>query len=124
MNSERPVNLDLTKFHFPPMAIVSILHRIAGVVLFLYVPVIIGLLYKSLSSPADFQATIALLHNPGMGFVMWIFLCALFYHIIAGMRHLLMDFGVGESLCVARASAYTVFILAIISFILAGVWVW
>ena len=37
MSSERPVNLDLTTFHFPVTAIASILHRVCGVILFLEV---------------------------------------------------------------------------------------
>ena len=34
MKTERPINLDLTKFSFPIMAIASITHRITGVLLF------------------------------------------------------------------------------------------
>ena len=36
MSSERPVNLDLTTFHFPVTAIASILHRVCGVILFFW----------------------------------------------------------------------------------------
>lgn len=124
MNKQRPVNLDLTKFHFPPMAIVSILHRITGVLLFLFLPVLLVLLDYSLRSATDFQRLAQVMQTGGMKFVLWLILCSVFFHVIAGLRHLIMDLGVGESVQAGRASAYTVFGLAIISFILAGVWVW
>lgn len=122
MNKQRPVNLALTKFHFPPMAIVSIGHRISGVVLFLLLPLMIYLLSSSLGSPQHFADTVSLLQRGDMRVVMWIALCATLFHLIAGVRHLIMDFGFGESLVAARISAYTVFVVALILFSLSGVW--
>lgn len=124
MNKERPINLDLTKFHFPPMAIVSIIHRITGVLLFLFIPIFLSLLDVSLTSADGFHRINMVLQNGWMKFLMWLVLCSIFYHIVAGIRHLIMDFGVGESVGQGRASAYAVFGLAIILFILAGVWLW
>lgn len=124
MSKQRPVNLDLTKFHFPPMAILSICHRISGVLLFLLLPIAIWLLHKSLISSAGFGATVEWVNYPLMKLLIWFMLCATLFHLIAGIRHLLMDFGLGESVAASRASAYTVFVVAIVLFILVGVWVW
>lgn len=124
MSKQRPVNLDLTKFHFPPMAIISICHRISGVLLFLLLPIAIWLLHKSIISSAGFDATTGLLDYPLMKLLIWLMLCATLFHLIAGIRHLLMDFGLGESVAAGRMSAYTVFGVAIVLFILVGVWLW
>ncbi len=124
MNKQRPVNLDLTKFHFPPMAILSIMHRISGVFLFLLLPLAIYLLHKSSLSEQGFIATQALLQNIGMKFLLWLMICATLFHLLAGVRHLVMDIGYGESLDAGKASAYLVFIVAIVLFILVGVWLW
>lgn len=124
MNKSRPVNLDLTKFHFPPMAIISICHRISGVLLFLFLPVLLYLLHQSLLSSGHFSSMQHLLQTGGMRFLLWVILCATLFHLIAGIRHLLMDLGWGESVNAGRASAYAVIVIAVILFILSGVWLW
>ncbi len=124
MNKKRPVNLDLMTLRFPPMAIISILHRVSGVLLFLFLPLMIALLGKSLSSAAAYHQTVQLMKNGWMEFLVWIMLCAILFHLVAGIRHIIMDFGFGESLKAGYASAYVIFVLAVILFILAGVWVW
>lgn len=124
MSKQRPVNLDLTKFHFPPMAILSICHRISGVLLFLLLPIAIWLLHNSLISSAGFDATVEWVNHPLMKLLICLMLCATLFHLVAGIRHLLMDIGLGESVAAGRASAYAVFGVAIVLFILVGVWVW
>lgn len=121
MKDKRPVNLDLTKFHFPVMAIVSILHRIAGVLLFLAIPFLLYLLDQSLTNAHTFNM---LLTNSWNKFFLWVALAALGYHLAAGVRHLLMDFGCGDHLPGAYKVAWTTIVVAVILIILAGVWVW
>lgn len=124
VNKERPVNLDLTKFHFPPMAILSILHRISGVLLFLLLPLAIYLLHKSLVSSGSFSDTVTLLQHGGMKLLLWVMISATLFHLVAGIRHLVMDFGFGETLAASRISAYLVFALVLLLFVLVGVWLW
>lgn len=125
MKAERPINLDLTKFHFPPMAIVSIAHRISGVILFLFIPLMLYLLSRAIISPTTFtNLQLSLANRVWMKFWVWVMLSAAIVHLFAGIRHLIMDLGVGESVPVARRTAYTVFILSAIAIILAGVWLW
>lgn len=124
MKADRPVNLDLTKYRFPRMAIVSIMHRISGVVLFLALPFLMYLLYATLHSAASFQSTMQMLQMPLMKIIMLIISAAVMFHLIAGIRHIIMDFGLFESLRGGRMTANLVFLLAIIMVILMGVWIW
>ena len=124
-NHTRPVHLDLPRVKFPPMAIVSIMHRISGVLLFLLLPFVLYLLYTSLQSQADFeqlrQFTMA---SPFVEFLLWILVSAVCFHFLAGVRHMLMDCGLGEGLHVARVTAYLIILLEVIAMIFAGVWLW
>lgn len=54
----------------------------------------------------------------------WFIASALFYHLIAGLRHLLMDLGLGEDVGAGRASALFVLFLGILISISLGVWLW
>ena len=124
MKHQRPVNLDLTSFSYPPMAIVSILHRISGILLFLGVPVMLYFLSVSLSSVSAFEQLTAMLHHPFWKLFNWFFLSALLYHLLAGIRHMVMDYGWGESLSASRYSAITLLGLVVVGVIGLGVWIW
>ena len=124
MNDKRPVNLDLTTMKFPPMAIASILHRISGILLFLLLPLILYLLRLSLHSAESFAYLQGLIENPFMKLALWAFCASLSYHLLAGIRHILMDFGLGEHLHSGRNSALFIIILSIILTILLGFWIW
>lgn len=124
MNKKRPVNLDLSTLKYPPMAIVSILHRISGVVLFLLFPIMLYLFSQSLHSDATFHQLQMTLANPYSKLLLWVFSGALMLHVLAGIRHVLMDIGFGEGLLAGRRSAISVMILAILSIIFLGIWIW
>ncbi len=124
VNHQRPVNLDLGSLKFPPMAIASILHRISGLVLFLLLPFMLYLLNTSLESPSSFNHLQTLLTTPYYKLILWAFSAAFIYHLLAGFRHMLMDIGFGEQLAIARRSAITVIMLAIILTIILGIWIW
>lgn len=125
MSTERPVNLDLTKFHFPPMALVSICHRICGFILFLSMPLMFYLLHQAVLSESSFwDLKKLLIHNHLLKFAVWITISATFFHLFAGIRHLIMDFGFAESVREGRITALTVFVISFIAIVLAGVWIW
>lgn len=124
MKDKRPVNLNLLKIRFPAAAIVSILHRVSGVIVFLLLPLLLWLLSQSLASVATFNALHADLMQPGLKFFVWALLSALLYHFVAGIRHLFMDAGIGETLIGGKLSAYLVFALSAMGIILLGVWLW
>ncbi|KTD18171.1 succinate dehydrogenase, cytochrome b556 subunit [Legionella jordanis] len=124
MNQKRPINLDLRTMKFPPMAIASILHRVSGVVLFLLMPVMLYFLAMSIQSPESFANLQNRLANPSYKLVLWAFSAAFIYHLLAGIRHMIMDMGFGEDLRPGRQSAILVIILAIILTLLLGIWIW
>jgi len=124
VKSNRPVNLQLTTLKFSPMAIVSILHRLSGVLLFVAIPFLLYMLDYSLRSEKSFLQLKHSLSAWPVKLLLWLLLSALFYHLIAGIRHLIMDMGWGESLSAGRCSALSVFFLAVLSAVLVGVWLW
>lgn len=124
MKSERPININPLNYRFPIPAIVSILHRISGVVLFLLLPVLLWVLDMSLRSSDGFAEALSYVSSPLCKFTIWIFMSAMAYHLIAGIRHLLMDIGIGETKQGGKLSSYIVLVLSVLSIVLLGVWLW
>jgi succinate dehydrogenase / fumarate reductase cytochrome b subunit len=124
MKDSRPVNLDLRTIRLPLTAISSITHRITGIILFVAIGFMLFALDLSLSSPEGYARVEALLGHPLSKLVVWGILSALVYHMIAGVRHLLMDAGMGETLEGGLLGARIVIALSIISVLLLGVAIW
>lgn len=106
------------------MAMVSIAHRISGVALFVALPVFLWMLDRSLASARGFTEVQEVLALPLFKLVVWAILAALLYHIVAGVRHLLMDADIGESLEGGRRGSWIVFSASGVLIVLAGVWLW
>lgn len=102
----RPVFLDLTRIRFPVGALASIGHRVSGVVLVCALPSAVLLLQRSLQSEAAFTSFLEALRSPAGRVALVVLAWACAHHLFAGVRHLLMDAGVGASLSAARRSAY------------------
>ena len=89
---------DLPSYRLPAAGIVSILHRISGVLMFLLMPFIIWMFDTSVTSEYSF-ARFKAAFNSGLGFVPGWFvklvalalIWAYLHHFIAGLRHLWMD---------------------------------
>lgn len=124
MNKKRPVNLDIATIKLPITAIVSILHRVSGIFLFAGMAVLLWLLDSSLDSQESFAAVREISSNLVFKLILWAVLAGLAYHTVMGIRHLIMDFGVGESLKGGQLGAKIALVLAIILIALAGVWLW
>ncbi|MGR5177950.1 succinate dehydrogenase cytochrome b556 subunit [Vibrio parahaemolyticus] len=120
----RPVNLDLQTIRFPITAIASILHRVSGVITFVSIGILLWLLAKSLSSPIGFAEAVDIVDGFFVKFILWGILTALAYHIVGGVRHLIMDLGYFEELESGAKSAKVAFIVTGILSLLAGVLVW
>jgi succinate dehydrogenase / fumarate reductase cytochrome b subunit len=125
-NDHRPINVnpsDLMGFAWPITALASITHRIAGVILFVGLAFGLYALDMSLSSEEGFESLKGMIKSPVGMFITWGLLSALAYHFVAGIKHLIMDFGVGETIEASKfASRLTILISAILIF-LAGIWV-
>jgi succinate dehydrogenase / fumarate reductase cytochrome b subunit len=124
VDKKRPVNLDLGTIKLPITSYVSILHRASGVIMFFAVAVLLWVLEASLASEASFNALGNLLANPICKVIIWGSLAALAYHAVAGIRHLIMDFGVGEdSFSAGRLSAWVAVVVAAVVIVLITGWV-
>lgn len=125
VNKQRPVNLDLKTISFPITAIASIFHRVSGVITFIALGILLWLLSLSLSSEQGFAQAQAITDTFLVKFILWGILTALAYHVVGGVRHLLMDLGFGEeNLAVASRSARIAFAITIVLSLLAGGLVW
>ena len=82
------------------------------------------MLQESLVSERRFVALVQTLHHPILKIFLWGTLAALFYHFIAGVRHLLMDIHIGESKREGRVGAGLVLSLALIMTVILGIWLW
>ncbi|MCG7530765.1 succinate dehydrogenase cytochrome b556 subunit [Psychrobium sp. MM17-31] len=124
VKKQRPVNLDLQTVSFPLTAIASILHRISGVIMFFAVGILMWLLSESLSSPMGFANVQDILDSFAAKFIIWGTLTALAYHLVVGVRHIIMDMGYGEEFDSATKSAQLSMVISVILSVLAGVWLW
>ncbi|MBL4835831.1 MAG: succinate dehydrogenase, cytochrome b556 subunit [Pseudomonas sp.] len=124
MNSKRPVNLDLRTIKLPVTAWTSIAHRISGVIMFAAIAFMLWLLDMSLASDVGFEQALSILQHPFAKLVTWGVLSALLYHLIAGVRHLIMDAGVGEGLESGKRGSQAVIVVSIVVIVLLGVWIW
>lgn len=113
MTKRRPKHLNLFKIHQPIIAVVSIAHRLSGLLLAVLTPVLIYALQRSLH---DARGYAEVLHwfdlwwiRLGLLVAVW----ALAHHLLAGLRHLYQDLGWGGALRPARFSAWLVASLAL-----------
>lgn len=112
---QRPVNLDLQTIRFPVTAIASILHRVSGVITFVAVGILLWLLGTSLSSPEGFEQASAIMGSFFVKFIMWGILTALAYHVVVGIRHMMMDFGyLEETFEAGKRSAKISFVITVV----------
>jgi succinate dehydrogenase / fumarate reductase, cytochrome b subunit len=124
VNKKRPVNLDFSTIKLPITALVSITHRITGILLFGGVAVLMWMLQSSLESSESFAAVKTLGSNPICHIVFFGILALLSYHMVMGIRHLIMDMGIGESLKGGQLGAKIAIFFALVLIVLAGVWIW
>lgn len=127
MNKDkRPVNLSRNiVINQPLTAIASILHRIAGILLFFGMFIMLWALDIALTSPEGFdKVALAIKTNFFVKFVIWALLTALIYHWIAGLKHLIMDLGIGVTIKGVWFYSILALILGISLSILVGVWIW
>ena len=108
MNTDhRPVYIDLRKINLPVSALISITHRLSGIyVFFITLPLMLALIYFSTESEDSFKNLSLFLKD--YKFILSLIVlsfCILWYHILSGVRHLIMDAHIGESLIASKYSA-------------------
>jgi succinate dehydrogenase / fumarate reductase cytochrome b subunit len=124
VNNKRPVNLDLGTISMPITAYTSITHRISGVALFVGVGILMWLLDVSLASEDGFNSVKTIFDSFICKLIVWGVLIALIYHCAAGVKHLIMDAGVGETMEGGTRGARIVWIVTVILAVLVGAAIW
>ena len=113
----RPRYLNLLKIHLPITGLISILHRISGILLFFFIPLIIWVLQFSLSSSENFQKIQESIYSPLGGIILTLFLFILMQHLFAGLRFLLMDL----DFCMDKQASRKTAVLGLLMSVLATV---
>ena len=125
VDKPRPVYLNLFAIRQPLPAIISILHRISGALLFLAgIPLLLWVVQRSLASPENYAAAVAPLATPIGKLVLLVLAWCYLYHLLAGLRHLALDMHVGIRLAPARSSAAIVLVLSILLALIVAVRLW
>lgn len=106
--SIRPKNLDLLHIRLPIGGVVSILHRVSGVLLVLGLPFAMLILQQSLQSPDDYMHVRALFVSLLARVLILLVIILLTHHFLAGVRHLLLDLDIGISRGSGRLGAWLV----------------
>lgn len=124
VKDNRPVNLDIGTIDLPLPALASITHRITGVGLVIGTGILLWLLATSLNGPEGFEQAKACMNTFIGKFLVWGTLSLLIYHTCAGVKHLIMDIGIGETLEGGQMGAKIVFGASAVLILLAGLWIW
>ena len=122
MSTERPVNLKITKL--PITAVVSFMHRVTGLFLFIGAGFLLYLLQLVFSSEVSFSTAKELMAGNIGRILLWLTLVALAYHVTAGVKHLLLDFHIGDTVPSARLGSWMTLIITLVLAVLTGVWIW
>lgn len=119
--------LDATRYRLPLAALVSILHRLSGLILFLLLPFIVWMFDTSLTSEVSFDvfrtAFVAHLGFVPAWFVKLVALAliwATLHHVIAGLRHVYMDTTHRVDKVFGRRSAAFTLVVSVLLTVLLG----
>jgi succinate dehydrogenase / fumarate reductase cytochrome b subunit len=108
MPKARPKYLNLMQIRLPVPGLVSILHRVSGAALFLFIPFLLVLFELSLQSPQTFARFKLVLSYWLVKLIVIGLVWAYLHHLLAGIRHLALDLHYGLELRAARASSWAV----------------
>lgn len=121
----RPVYLNLFAIRMPLPAVVSILHRASGALLFVIgIPLLLYVVQQAIASPEAWAHMRAAFDAPFAKLVAIALAWAFIHHLLAGIRHLLMDVHIGVELPAARQAAAVTLVLAIVLTLAIAVRLW
>ena len=113
----RPVFLNLLKIKLPMNAVASITHRLSGMyVFFITLPMSLALLFLSKTTFAYLKANLNELNF--LSFFVYLSFLIFFYHLLTGIRHLLQDHHIGDSMNMLNISARGIIVIWLIAVIL------
>ncbi len=102
----------LIHYHLPWAGKVSILHRISGAALFLFLPFLLYLLDQSLASELSYKKFQAIVANPFAKLILLGLIWSFLHHFFAGIRYLLLDREIGINKVPANRSAIMVLVIS------------
>src|SRR6185312_14992757 len=125
LQKKRPKYLNLLEIRQPLPAVVSILHRVSGLLLFFPgIPLLLSGLEGMLDSPQGYARLQSLLAHPilkiGLIAALWFFL----HHLLAGIRFLALDLHYGIELQQARSTSKFVLGAGFILTVPIGISIW
>lgn len=124
MTRKRPKHLALLQIKQPLPAIVSILHRISGALLFLALPLLLLMLQYSLYSIETYTRFVEVLSHPLSKLMLLGLLWAFLHHFCAGIRFLAIDLRIGSDLAGARTGSKWVLAVSLVLTVLLGAKLW
>ena len=125
LQNKRPKHLNLFKIRQPLPAVVSILHRISGALLFFPgIPLVLYSLQMLLQSQQSFEALQDCLRDPVIKVALLLPIWFFLHHLCAGIRHLVLDLHVGVTLPQARMGSMLVVAAGILLTALIGAVLW
>ena len=122
--AQRPVFLNLLQIRLPIGGVLSILHRISGVVLVLAIPAFVYYLQLLGSGPQGFEQAQSHLQSISGKILVSLIMWLLIQHSLSGIRHLMMDMDFGYDKLLARKTATLAFFLSFALIILTGLLIW
>ncbi|MDH5765057.1 MAG: succinate dehydrogenase, cytochrome b556 subunit [Gammaproteobacteria bacterium] len=117
-SDSRPFFLNLIKIRLPVTGVISIFHRISGVILFLAIPWFIYLFEMSLRGEREFNQVMLDLQQFWVKLFLIILLWSIVHHFYAGLRFLCTDFDLGLSKQQSRLTAWLVILLELVTFVM------
>ena len=123
-NKRRPVFLNLLQIHLPLGGVLSILHRITGVLLVSAIPVFIYAHQLFNADEESYTQTRELIQTIPGKIVLSLIVWMLIQHSLSGIRHLMMDLDFSYDRTIARKTAGIAFALSLLLILLTGVMIW
>lgn len=108
VDRDRPLSPHLQIYRLPLNAVLSITHRITGVLLSLGMLLLVAMLVAAAAGSQPYQAVYAVVAHWSGQIILFGFTLALYYHLCAGVRHLVWDAGYGYELDAARKGSWAV----------------
>lgn len=124
MHKQRPKHLALHLIKLPLPGIVSILHRISGLILFLALPLLLLMLQYSLTTIETYTQLQSILMQPLVKVILLGLLWAFLHHFCAGLRYLAIDLHYLRSLAQARSSSKVVLLVSLALTVWMGAKIW
>jgi succinate dehydrogenase / fumarate reductase cytochrome b subunit len=112
--SKRPVFLNVWQIRLPVAGVLSIAHRVSGVLLILSLPIMVHLFELSLAGPESFAQVVSLLSHPFSQLLLLLLTWSLLHHLFAGIRYLFIDLDLGLERSSARNSAWVALVGALV----------